>query len=676
MEHELDRPERVKAIGASSAQRVGHSGPLLVGRDAELNLLRSFLQETVAGGGQLVSLTGDAGMGKSALLDALAAEALRTGAVVSVVRSWEAMDAPVLWPWMQTFRSLLREPRFSDLESLQRAKDMLQSPVTPGIGGFDVLDLLTEAVGDAALIAPLVLIFDDVHAADERTLEVIEFIAKTQRPRQGLVVLAYEESRAGTESPRKASLLSEIAREGARLGVGPLSSDAIGRLFERQAGRRGDDPEVEVIARLSEGNPLFAEEAIQLMVEEQVLHRPDHSTGFKVPKGARDLIRQRLSLVDETVLELLSVASVIGRAFSVGLLTQVAELELDDVLGLLDKASTASIVRESNLVGDYAFSHILVRETLYESLTAARRMRLHRSVAEVLESLPVDTSGHRPAELAHHWFKAAQAGDPERALPYFIEAARQADLTHAHHEAARLRQRALNTAIAGRMEKSIVSELQSALEETLARIAGPTVTASNDPLEARMSLEGDFVTLEFHGQATRLRESKGLSYIRILVRDPGREFHAMDLVGAGGSPSAPGVDISELGGSVDPSRSVDSLVDDRAREEIRRRMHDLRTEIEEAEAFRDSERAEDARNELDQVTSYLSAAFGLGGRSRPTGSAAERARVSVTKAIKDALRKIEEAHGPLAEHLHWSIRTGTFCSYRPDPNLSIRWDVR
>lgn len=677
VEHDLNYIHQATEEPPSLEGRThGPSTPLLTGRDAELSLLRSLVQETASGGGQLVSLTGEAGMGKTTLLETLAAEAARAGAVVSVGRAWEAMDAPVLWPWVQTFRTLLREPRFAEIESVVAAAEVLQSSAIANVSGFDLLDLLAAAVADASSRAPLVLIFDDAHAADERTLEVLEFIAKTQRPRRGLILLAYEEGRAeqGTGS-RRATLLSAIAREGARLGVGPLSNEAISRLFEHQAGRRPDETEVEVIARLSEGNPLFAEEAVQLMVAKQVLNRPDHSAGFRVPKGARDLIRQRLAFLDDSVLELLSVASVIGRSFSVGLLTQVTELESNHVLELLDQGLRAYIVKESTLVGDYSFSHILIRETLYESLTAALRMRLHRNVAEVMESLPDDGSGTRQVELAHHWFKAAQAGDPERALPYFIEAAQQADARRAHGEAARLRQRALNTAVAGRLPKSVVQELRSALEVTLENTPDVGI-GTGSSMSARAVLEGEFVTLEFQSKTARMRDSKGLSYLRLLLKDPDREFHALDLLGQQAITRPTASEVSELDFTTDAAGSVDTLMDEQARTQIQRHIAELRSRIQEAEEFKDLERAERARTELEQVTQHLAAAFGLGGRARQTGSAAERARISVTKAIKDALRKIEATHQPLADHLHRSVRTGTFCSYRPDPQLRISWEIR
>ena len=173
----------------------------------------------------------------------------------------------------------------------------------------------------------------------------------------------------------------------------------------------------------------------------------------------------------------------------------------------------------------------------------------------------------------------------------------------------------------------------------------------------------------------RLRHSKGLLYLSRLIAEPGREFHALDLVGQGTVGADRGIGASEaaaLGLGVDGGDGG-ALIDDEARAAYRVRLRELQAELDEAEAFNDPARGEAARLEMDALEAQLSAAFGLGGRPRPEGSAAERARQSVTKAIREATRRIAAEDSALGDHLERSVRTGVYCVYDPDPSSRLTW---
>ena len=169
----------------------------------------------------------------------------------------------------------------------------------------------------------------------------------------------------------------------------------------------------------------------------------------------------------------------------------------------------------------------------------------------------------------------------------------------------------------------------------------------------RLQREGDTWLCDCEGQQFRLRDSRGLQILAQLVAHPNREFHVLDLVG--GSPGDAVADGGDCG----------EMLDERARRDYRRRAEELREEIEEAEALNDPARADAARAELEQLSSELARAFGLGGRARRAGSAVERARVNVQRRLKDALARIGKECPMAGRHLEWAIRTGTFCSYRP-----------
>jgi len=188
--------------------------------------------------------------------------------------------------------------------------------------------------------------------------------------------------------------------------------------------------------------------------------------------------------------------------------------------------------------------------------------------------------------------------------------------------------------------------------------------------------EGEYWSIAFAGEAFRLKDIKGLRYVAQLLRHPGREFHVLDLAaagqvaGAGGTRPHPARDDelhqARLSGAA-------PILDQQAKAAYRARLRDLEEELAEATSWADPVRAAKARQEKQFLADELSAAVGLGGPDRAAGSPAERARVSITKAVKIALARIR-AHSPaLAGHLDATIHTGTFCCYTPDPRAPITW---
>ena len=402
------------------------------------------------------------------------------------------------------------------------------------------------------------------------------------------------------------------------------------------------------------------------------LQRPDHSTGFRVPRTVRDMFRRRLSSLSEETYALLTMASVIGREFDTSLLGRVAVLDADTTIDLLDGALAAGVIRETGALGRYRFSHVLIRETIYEDLSPGNRMRVHRLVAEAIEGTGGEVE--RLPELAHHWFKAAQAGDPLKALSYTESAAQRAVATGAHEEAARLYQRALKVAELAAASKDQIEGLQQALatERSATGMIYPEVSDSQQDL--RFAREGEYWTIVYQSKTSRLKDSKGLGFLAQLLGAPGREFHVLDLVNAGqGAPLRERDRSEDL--QADGLGDAGEVLDVAAKAAYRRRIVELREEIEEADSFNDPMRSERAQDELDALVAQLSGAVGLGGRDRKAASTAERARVSVTKTIKDALKKISENDAMLGSHLVSTIKTGTYCSYTPDPRTPVEWQT-
>ena len=183
--------------------------------------------------------------------------------------------------------------------------------------------------------------------------------------------------------------------------------------------------------------------------------------------------------------------------------------------------------------------------------------------------------------------------------------------------------------------------------------------------------EGEYWWIAFYGDAFRLRDSKGLRHLSVLLAAPGREFHSLELVVNAQGHARPEGDgpADHVSGTGDAG----AILDERAKTEYRYRLRDLESELAEADSWNDSERAARLREEIDFLARELGAAVGLGGRDRRAASPAERARVNVTRAIKAARERIARHSPTLGRHLSVTIRTGTFCAYQPDPRVPVTW---
>ena len=202
---------------------------------------------------------------------------------------------------------------------------------------------------------------------------------------------------------------------------------------------------------------------------------------------------------------------------------------------------------------------------------------------------------------------------------------------------------------------------------------GPAPARATGPNVLRR--EGDYWTVAFAGDAFRLRDAKGLHHLAQLLRHPGREFHALDLVTAeaGAPSSSPGRRAPDEGMHSGSTSDLGPALDDQAKASYRARLRELEEDLGEATAWADSARAERIRDEMEFLEDELTAAVGLGGRDRKVGSPAERARVNVTRAIRSVLDRIREHSPALADHLGATVRTGMFCAYAPDPRSPITW---
>jgi DNA-binding SARP family transcriptional activator len=430
-----------------------------VGRESELAELSAALEDALSGHGRLCLLRGEPGIGKSRLAEELITQARVRGARVLVGRCWEAGGAPAYWPWVQSLRSYLRE---EDPEALRAqlgasAADLTQilpelREILPGLSEpaavevesarFRLFDATTQFLRNASERRPILIVLDDLHAADEPSLLLLQFVARELGSTHILLLGAFRDVDPISRQPL-AAMLAEVGREAVtrRLSLGGLSEQEVADYVEQMASEIASPALVAALYEETEGNPLFVAETVRLLALEGLRSEP---TGARIaiPQNVRDVIARRLTHLSEECNRVLVLASVMGREFTLLMLARVSGVSEDELLETLDEAMAARVISEvPSGRGRLRFAHVLTRDTLYEGLTTARRVRLHRVVVGALEAAHEYERGEHLAELVHH---AIAGSDFDKALSYARQAGDGALTLLAYEEAARLYETALD----------------------------------------------------------------------------------------------------------------------------------------------------------------------------------------------------------------------------------------
>jgi tetratricopeptide (TPR) repeat protein len=429
------------AVGARNA---------FVGREPELAALLSGLEDARAGRGRFIALVGEAGVGKTRTLEEFVARAGLPEERILWGRCPEHHGLPAYWPWTQAIGRYLER---CDPEGLPRvlgrgAADLAQ--IIPSIGerlggleppaAFDaaqarlrLFDSMAALLRRTAESEPIVLVLDDLHWADEGSVQLLAFLAPELRRCQTLLLASYRE-REMKRSPR---LLAEVARVGERIPMRGLRLDEAERFIRD---RVEGDPRQALVAhlhRVSQGNPFFLDELVRMLRKEGRLDGDDVTFGGALPDEVREVIRRNLEPLSAEDRDLLTTAAVIGYDFDVARLRAVAGLPPDRLLERLESAAAAGVVEElPGASGQFRFAHMLIRDAFYGELSPLDRARRHRDVGTALEELYRGARDLPCAELARHFVHAAVLGDAGKALEYASRAGQQALGRLAYEESA------------------------------------------------------------------------------------------------------------------------------------------------------------------------------------------------------------------------------------------------
>ena len=402
----------------------------LVGRERELAILATLLDGIEAGGGAIALVSGEPGIGKSRLLEAASDHARGRGYAVVWGRAWEIGGAPPLWPWIEALRGLLARPggRGGADALLQLVPELdRRTGAAPVTDPFAIHDAVASYLAGLCDREPIVVVLDDLHAADASTLRLAELLAPQLRTMRAALLGSYRDVEARL-APAVESALARLGRRGETIALHRLDLAAVGQLVAATTGA----PDVEasrMIHTASDGNPLFVQELLKLLATRG-------ATTNDVPAGVRAVLRERLALLAPATVALLQAAAIVGRTFGVALAAEVAGVTAAALEDAIAEAAGAEVVIAGE-PGQYRFSHALVAETLTSSLTAPVRAKLHRRAAEVLERRHANDPSTPFAEIAHHWRSAGSDAAPQ-ALVALERAAAAAKARVAFLDAAEL----------------------------------------------------------------------------------------------------------------------------------------------------------------------------------------------------------------------------------------------
>ncbi|MCH8225705.1 MAG: protein kinase [Chloroflexi bacterium] len=447
------------------------AGGVFVGRQQEMGALKGCLEDALSGRGRMVTLVGEPGIGKSRTAQELATYAGLRGAQVLWGRCYEQQGAPPYWPWVQAIRSYVREKEPEELRSEMGAgaEDIaeivsdvrerlpgLSTPpqLEPEQARFRLFDSITAFLRTASQHRPLVLVLDDLHWADHPSLLLLEFVARELSGSRLLLIGTYRDMELSRRHPLSVTL-GELTRERLfqRVLLRGLSQQDVGRFIELVSGVAPPRGMVEAVHRQTEGNPLFVTEVVRLLVQEGELTQDAGRTegrdswSIRIPEGVRQVIGRRLDRLSERCNETLTIASIVGREFT---LDQISPL-IDDISGdrlleVLEEALASRVIEElPHSVGRYQFTHALIQETLAGELSTTRKVRLHARIAESLEEDFGEEAEDHAAELAFHFAEAQTVLGTDRLVRYSLLAGERAIAAFAWEEAQAHYQRGLTS---------------------------------------------------------------------------------------------------------------------------------------------------------------------------------------------------------------------------------------
>jgi len=438
----------------------------LVGRERELDVLRRRWREALTGVAGFAVVAGEAGIGKTRLLDELSSVVQRGGGEAMRARCFAARGRLALAPVSEWLRSpALRSARGRLDPVWAREVERLVAP--PDAGPMAPLRPMADAwqrhrffegLARAVLSTgrPVLLVLDDLQWCDEDTLAWLQLLLHLGRDHPLLVVgsTRLEEAEGNTELTEMLRVLRS-AGQVVDVSLTPLDAERSAELAAEVLGTTLARPEADWLYAATGGYPLFVIESVRANVLDHLDRTASAEPWPAAPAAAalgalttlappdpgpqaRAVLADRIRQAGPAAREVAELAAVIGRDFTVELLTEASDLDADLVVGAVDELWRRRIIREHS-AASYDFFHDLLRDTAYGEISLPRRRLLHRRVAQALELIPADDLDIAAAALAYQYERADR---PDRAVPHHVRAAQVATGVFANQEAVRHYRRA------------------------------------------------------------------------------------------------------------------------------------------------------------------------------------------------------------------------------------------
>jgi DNA-binding CsgD family transcriptional regulator/tetratricopeptide (TPR) repeat protein len=411
------------------------SSDVLVGREADLAALRDALKRTRSAEPSTVLVGGEAGVGKTRLVEEFCRSAAADGARVLTGQSLELGEEGLPFgPFAGALRELVHRDGTAVLEGREGdfarlLPELGPAPEVPETRRGYLFELVSALFARLSEAQPLVLVLEDLHWADRSTRDLIGFLARSARLPHMLLIGTYRTDELHRGHPLR-SFLAELDRVRGvqRIELDRLDRDGTAAMLAHLLGTEPEPRVVDTISERTQGNPFFIEQFA-------VSGDPEC---FDMPSSLRDLLLARVDLLPETAQRVLRVAAVGGTRFGHELLARVAGVEEADLESAMRAIVAAQLV-VFDPDGGYEFRHSLVREAVHDDLLPGEHARLHARYAEAVEAEPrLVAIGRAPAEIAHHWHAAH---DYPKALVAAKRAADAAGGRYAYAEQARLLER-------------------------------------------------------------------------------------------------------------------------------------------------------------------------------------------------------------------------------------------
>jgi class 3 adenylate cyclase/tetratricopeptide (TPR) repeat protein len=453
-------PERWRLYELRWTGEPGNRRPLLglparspfVEHDHERAGLRSAVEGALAGNGGFVLVCGEAGVGKSRIVQEVGTEAEARGMRVLTGHCVEMKGGAPYLPYVEIVEQALTDPRSPQAlrealgdaapeiariaPVLRRAFPDIAPPVDlpPELARRYLWNSVHEFIENAARAQPLLLILEDLHWADESTVLLTEYLAPLLPRMPVLMIGTYRDVEVELSEPLSRTIHQLMRRRAIqRITLKRLSRRGVGAMLEGLAGERPPEEVIAAIYSETEGNPFFVEELFLHLAESGVLFdesgrlRADvHIDEVNVPESVRLVVGQRLEKLSAPAQRVLVAAAVLGRVFEPDLAGAVAGLQDNDLLDALEEAEEARLVAPVEGDGRLNFSHEQIRQTLLADTSTMRRERLHLRAAQAIEDRFAPDIERHAADVAHHLERSGHAADNKKLVRYLRIAGRRA----------------------------------------------------------------------------------------------------------------------------------------------------------------------------------------------------------------------------------------------------------